>query len=335
MKIVIATGIYPPEIGGPAQYSKHLKEIWTRQGHEVSIEVFSRFNYLPAGIRHFFYFLSILPKVARSDYVIALDTFSCALPAVLASKVFSKKVVLRSGGDFLWEKYVERTGDLVTLSDFYNTRIEKLSLKEKIIFSLIRFVLSRVDSIVWSTEWQKNISINPYILSKQNHFVIENYYGPKESDVSETSKVFVASTRNLKLKNLLLLEKIFNRIKSDDCEVELFKDNLPFADFMNKIKTCYAIVQISLGDISPNMILDAIRYNRPFICTREVGIFDRIKDVGIFVDPLNEEEIQKAVLSLLNKEEYEKSKEKIRQFYFVHTWEDIAKEFLGVYESIK
>ena len=30
MKILIATGIYPPELGGPAEYAKNLEYIWKK-----------------------------------------------------------------------------------------------------------------------------------------------------------------------------------------------------------------------------------------------------------------------------------------------------------------
>nr|MBP7846192.1 glycosyltransferase [Candidatus Paceibacterota bacterium] len=139
-----------------------------------------------------------------------------------------------------------------------------------------------------------------------------------------------ASSRELVLKNTGLLKNIFNKIKKQHGGVNLFTDKLPFPDFVQKIKNSYAVIQISLGDISPNLILDAIRFNKPFICTKEIGILERIKDVGIFVDPLNEKEIEEAVLKMLNKDEYEKAVEKVKNFSFLHTWDDIASEFLEV-----
>ena len=128
MKILIATGIFPPEIGGPAEYAKNLQEIWTRQGHAVSVKIFSKFNKIPTGLRHLVYFFYILRKAVSADFIVCLDTFSAALPTVLWAVLFNKKIFLRTGGDFLWETYVERTGDLVLLKDFYNTRIERMSV---------------------------------------------------------------------------------------------------------------------------------------------------------------------------------------------------------------
>lgn len=338
MKILISTGIYPPEVGGPAKYATSIKELWQKEGHEVFVHVFSRFNYLPTGIRHLFYLFSILPSVVQADFILVLDTFSAALPTVIASLVFGKKVVVRVGGDFLWESFVERSGERVLLKDFYNTNLSKLSSKEKFIFSSVKFVLNKVDAVVWSTEWQKNLSIKPYSLENQTHFVVENYYGDKKNNTLSTpqTQIFLASSRDIKLKNLDILRNIFNKKESKIPKgVELFTFVVDSREFIKKMEESYAVVVVSLSEVSPNMILEAIRLNKPFICTKEVGIFDRIKEIGIFVDPLNEAEVENAVLKLINKDEYQKYLEKIKNFSFVHSWEDIGKEFLGVYEKIK
>ena len=116
---------------------------------------------------------------------------------------------------------------------------------------------------------------------------------------------------------------------------ETESDLLDFPTFMEKIKHSYAVILVSLGDISPNIILDAIRYNRPFMCTKEIGILNRIKDIGLFVDPLDGKNIEDAMIKLLDKEEYGKWKQKVRSFDFVHTWEDMARECKELYKSIK
>ena len=124
MKILITTGIYPPKIGGPAQYAKNLKEAFEKMGHIVSVKTYNIDDKIPTGIRHLYFFLKILPKIIWSDVVFSLDTFSVGLPTVLASKIFNKKCIIRTGGDFLWEQYVERTKNKILLRNFYNTEIE-------------------------------------------------------------------------------------------------------------------------------------------------------------------------------------------------------------------
>lgn len=333
LKILIAAGIYPPDVGGPAQYAKNLYEIWTSQGHTVSVKIFGKFRGYPWGIRHILFFLYVIPAVLSADYILTLDPFFAGILAILR-KVFRKKVVFRTGGDFLWESYVERTGDKVLLRDFYKTRMNKFSLKEKIVFSLLRWGLQNVSAIIWSTEWQKEIFMEPYKLHKQKHFIVENYYGVKEPNLEPESKEFIATTRKLVWKNLDVVDRVFENIKKSNPEVKLFKDNLPFNDLMDKMKRSYAVILVSLGDISPNMILDSIRYHRPFICTREVGIYERIKDIGIFVDPFNEREIERAIIKLLDQEEYDKWRQRVTNFNFTHSWDEISHEIINIWKQV-
>src|SRR3989344_5493017 len=166
MRILIVTGIYPPEIGGPAEYAKNLEEVWVSQGYQVSVKIFGRFKKIPWGVRHIVFFLYILPSVVRADYIVTLDAFTAGVSTV-ASKLFNKKNIFRTGGDALWELYVERTSDMVLLRDFYKMRLNKLSLKEKIIFHLTKWALRNLSAIIWSTEWQKGIFMEPYNLTKQ------------------------------------------------------------------------------------------------------------------------------------------------------------------------
>lgn len=329
-RILITTGIYPPKIGGPAQYAKNLKESFERKSFDVSVKTYTIEERLPTGIRHILFFLKIIPKLIFSDVIFALDTYSVGFPSVFAGKLFSKRVIIRTGGDFLWEGYVERTKKKVLFSKFYNTEISNFSIKEKVIFFVTRWTLRNASNIIFSTQWQRDIFIKAYSLDINKTSIVENYYGSKQADENATTKEFVGSTRKLVWKNLDLLKEVFSGIEKEDKEVKLFLDNLSFDKLMERIKKSYAVILVSIGDISPNMILDAIRYNRPFICTREVGIYERIKDAGIFVDPLNENEIKKAVEEILTEEGYAEAKERIRKFNFIHTWDDIADEFLKV-----
>lgn len=333
--ILITTGIYPPKIGGPAQYAKNLKESFEKRGLEVSIKTYTIEDKLLTGIRHIVFFLKIIPKIIFSNVIFTLDTYSVGFPSVLAGKIFGKKVIVRTGGDFLWESYVERTNKKVLLKNFYDNEKYNFSTKEKIIFLLTKWTLKNANSIIFSTEWQRDIFVRSYSLDVNKTCVVENYYGPKEADEDYSSKEFVASTRKLVWKNLGLLENIFNELKSSYPNLILFSKNLPYQEFIEKIKVSYAVILVSLGDISPNMIMDAIRFNKPFICTKEIGIYNRIKDAGIFVDPLNEQEIKQAILELLTEDGYKKAKEKVRNFQFVHTWEQITDEFLVVANKIK
>ena len=68
MRILIATGIYPPDIGGPATYSSLLVRELTARGHFVDVVTYGPAGVsreIPKGIRHIIYFFKCLAKGRR------------------------------------------------------------------------------------------------------------------------------------------------------------------------------------------------------------------------------------------------------------------------------
>src|SRR3989344_239477 len=112
MKILIATGIYPPDIGGPAQYAQNTETEFKKMGHEVRLLTFRFERKLPTGVRHLWFFFRVLFSLRGVDMVFVLDTFSAALPAALAARLLRKKVLLRTGGGFFLGDYFARTGGM-------------------------------------------------------------------------------------------------------------------------------------------------------------------------------------------------------------------------------
>ena len=335
MKIVLATGIFPPDIGGPAQYAKELSSRWQELGHRVEVIVYRLERKLPPVLSHFVYFARLSLRVYRAEVILALDTFSVAWPAVMAGLIFGKKVIIRTGGDFLWEGYVERTGDLVLLTDFYESRLGRLNLKERIIFRITKFVLRRATRIVFSTDWQRQIWVKPYKLDLQKTSIIENFYGARRPAGAPKAKNFVGATRSLKWKNLGLVREVF--LLAEVKKSGAILDEKKIGDhelFLTHLRESYAVILCSLGDISPNLILDAIMVGKPFILTSANGLTPRIKEVAILVDPQSKEAIKEAVLFLMKPENYERQKQKILNFKFEHSWGQMAEEYLTLFKNL-
>src|SRR3989338_596199 len=335
MKIIISTGIYPPQRGGPAKYAKNLKEAFSAEGVKVDVLKYGIENALPTGVRHVVFFVKAFIKLMKADLYIALDQFSVGFPSVSAAKILGKKIIIRTGGDFLWESYVERTGDLVLFRNFYSGSKNNFSRKEKIIYSCSRWTMRNASAVIFSTEWQRNIFIEAYGLDSKKCFVVENYYGDKTESKEPMSKTFIAGTRALKWKNHERLIRAFGEARQLCPDISLDISNAPYEKFTDKIKSAYAIILVSLGDISPNMILDALRAGKPFILTKETGLYDRLKDVAVFVDPEDEKDIVEKITFLSDKLNYSKFKTKVERFTFFHSWKNIRNEFMDIYDAIK
>lgn len=338
MKILIATGIYPPDIGGPAYYAKSLAETFRSFGHRVEVRSYHVEKKLPVGIRHILYFLRIIFPMIRSEYVIALDTFSAGVPAVLAARLMGKPVVVRVGGDFLWEAYVNRTGEEILLSEFYK-KSRKLSFKERRIYQWTAWLLRSASGVVFSTAWQKEIWNKAYHIPEAKIFVIENFYhkmaGSRNATATSQEKKFVWAGRDIPLKNISRLKEAFAFAQKQDAFLRLeIIMNMPHKKLMEKIQESYAVIIPSFSEVSPNMILEAIMLNKPFLCTGDTGVYDRLKDVGLFVDPLNVHDIAEKVQIISDEDTYKKYVGLLAQFQHKHSYEDIATEFLEVYNHI-
>lgn len=334
MKILIATGIYPPATSGPAQYAQAMEQQFAAQGHEVCVATFGIEHKLPTGIRHAWFFLRVLPMVARADFILALDTFSVGLPTAIAALLLGRKIIIRTGGDFLYEQYTERTNEGVLLSQFYKHR-SAWNLKENIIFILTRWTLRHVSAIAFSTEWQRDIFVEAYGLQSKKIFIVENRFDEKISDAPARAKNFIFATRNLAYKNIERFKKAFAAAQQEipGISFELYHD-VPHAELMEKIKTCYAVVMPSLGEISPHVILDALRCNKPFLLTRESGFAKKLEHVGVLIDPLHVDDMRDKILWLAEDENYARMQSAVREFDFTHSWGQIADELLVIQSKI-
>ena len=140
MKILIATGIYPPTIGGPATYSKSIYEALNVKGHDARVAVYTDFSKkFPKGISHIAYFFHVLRLSRGVDIVYAQDPVSVGFPALCVARVMRKKFIVRIAGDYAWEQGVGRFGVKELLDDFlrvrYGFRVEWLRQSQRFVAS--------------------------------------------------------------------------------------------------------------------------------------------------------------------------------------------------------
>jgi len=118
MKILIATGLYPPEIGGPATYAKLLENRLPERGIEVSVLPFAKVRHLPQGIRHIVYAWKLAHIANKINLILAQDTVSTGFPVAIVSLLTGKKFIVRVPGDYAWEQGVQRFGVTESLDEF-------------------------------------------------------------------------------------------------------------------------------------------------------------------------------------------------------------------------
>ena len=153
-KILISTGLYPPEIGGPATYSKLMNDRLPDYGFDVFVLPFSTVRKYPKIIRHVVFFLKALGLTRKVDVVFAQDTVSVGLPTMLACKILNKKFLVRVPGDYAWEQSTQRFGVTDSIDDFQNN---KHGLRPELLKMIQRFVVNNATYVVTPSVYFKNL----------------------------------------------------------------------------------------------------------------------------------------------------------------------------------
>ena len=332
MRILIATPIYPPEAGGPAFYAKQVKEAFEQSGHTVTVRTYGKVEQaLPMGVRHIYYLLKTLLAYLRADWVLVLDTMSVGFPIAMLQLLFGGTVILRTGGDFLWEHYVERTGEQILFSQFY-TQERQFTCKERLVFMLIRFTLCRMRRIIFSTAYQRDVWMTPYHIDQHKVAIVENAYMLTLGVAATPLRTnFLCAVRgDMKWKNTDMLLRAFARAKVErpEIELDLFYD-LPRPELLERLAACHAVILVSLGDISPNFVMEALALGKPVILTTENGITDRVRDAVLLVDPLDEEAIARAIVSMADPSVRDEYAARAAAFSFKRTYADVARDLLS------
>ncbi len=137
-RILIVTGIYPPDIGGPASYARTLAQRLSTD-YEVKIITYSSVrkydqdkNYsftikrvwkkIPWFLRHTIYATNVFCACKSSDVVYSLSTLNGAIPSVMGARFFRKKFFLRIAGDYAWQVAAEKNKTGLLIDDFQKAK---------------------------------------------------------------------------------------------------------------------------------------------------------------------------------------------------------------------
>ncbi|MEK7085275.1 MAG: glycosyltransferase, partial [Patescibacteria group bacterium] len=190
MKILIATGIYPPDIGGPATWTRYFAEEFTKRGHEVVVLTYSDnleddkkkwrvsrvLRRSGRDMRHLKYFFEALSFMRESDVTLLGDTISAGVPVWAASFFTRRPYVLKIGGDWVWEQAFQRWG----VQDFLDEFLQK-RYSAKIEF--FRWLQSRVArksrAVLAPSNYLKTVAVAWGMPPGNIYTIYNNIYSPK------------------------------------------------------------------------------------------------------------------------------------------------------------
>jgi glycosyltransferase involved in cell wall biosynthesis len=360
MRIVLATGIYPPQIGGPATYAKSLAHELSALGMQVTVLAYGDpepgVSWHTVGVSRGGIFLHRWLRYARAlrihasnaDAVYVLSSVSVGIPLILAGIPRTVTRVLRLGGDFFWERYTQRGGSK-GLVDWYASK--PFSVR------LFATVLRQFDHLLFSTKFQRDLYAQSYT-SLPKSSVIENALprmsAPDERRVSDPFRLLWMG-RMTPLKNVESLVRAMVDVKGATLLLVGTGPSLPgirslieSLDLHGRVAIAepvspgqrdllfmehHALVLPSFSEVSPNIALEARASGLPVIVTKEVGLSDALKDGMLLIDLRSPANIAAAIDHM--RKEYSSYAKHAAAPVTQRTWRAIAEEHVQLFRSLR
>ncbi|MCX6807244.1 MAG: glycosyltransferase family 4 protein [Patescibacteria group bacterium] len=366
--ILIAAGIFPPDIGGPSTYAFQLANSLAKRGIKITV-----IAYKPAALKQksisaktpfkvifvsrngFFlmrwlgYARAVQKEISEHDLVYSFCPVSVSLPVLLFCNI-KKPIIVRLGGDFLWEAAVAKAR-VCTLQEFYKKGFP--GIYEKIKKRVFEWSLQHHDKLIFTTDFLRTIFVHNYRLQNEKIAVINNPYPEvKPIKIRRDHNQFLFIGRLIPAKNIERLLRVWTalfirypnfrlKIIGDGPTVGmvkkfvqnnigiLYQNSLSHDKILKEIAKARALILPMLTEISPNLGLEATALSTPILCTYECGIK---KDLyrTIYFKPLSDDDfLKKWLLMCDDKFLNNLATKKIRK----RSWENIVDETLLVLQT--
>ena len=316
MRILIATGIFPPDIGGPATFSKLLIDklpppfaltlLTYGELQKFDRPKITRVSRSwPRGLRHFIYFLSCLRLGRKVDLIFALDPISAGFPAVLAARLLGKKFFVRVAGDWAWEQGFQRWGVKELLDDFqkkhYGFPVEFFRYFQKLTVRL-------ADQIVVPSFYLKRI-VTGWGMPEEKIKVIYNAFTPVRYGTSPPDgeagppqeKIIISAGRDVPWKGFTLLKEAVEELRVEGEPVRLvIATDWPKERLWQELRAADIFVLNTGYEGLSHQILEAMSFSLPVITTNVGGNREIISDgVNGLLVPYNNKPLLKEKIKLL------------------------------------
>lgn len=275
-RILIAAGLFPPEVGGPATYSKILLGELPKNGFGVRVLSFGRVRYLPKILRHITYGFKLAAYCRNADIIYVQDPVSVGFPAAIAVKILRKRFLLKIVGDYAWEQGTQRFGVREMLDDFLKKRY---GWKVEFLRKIQKFTANRAEKIIVPSEYLKKVVLS-WGVKKEKIKVIYNAVdfsrggeslSTKElvrAELGLDGKVLVSAGRLVPWKGFdVLIDAVMDLLMSfPDTKLIIIGDGPRFENLKLKVENLKLGGTVSLtGLLSREKVLKYLRASDVFV----------------------------------------------------------------------
>ncbi len=194
MKVCVITGIFPPDIGGPATYVSRLATSLHQQGGDVCVVTLgddrqpfpfpvrrvSRKG--PLLLRMFLLWLTLIRTGWNADvwYLNGLE-----LPAVLAGSLLRKRLIMKVVGDYAWERAMNTGLTTDSIDDFQQ---KKQRWQVELHKAARAWLARQVEKIITPSQYLKTL-VHGWGVSEHKIQVIYNAVEPCSEQLASQSEI--------------------------------------------------------------------------------------------------------------------------------------------------
>jgi len=358
-KILILTGIFPPDIGGPATQLDALIRQLIKQGYQIRVltfgqkdqeypyQVYGVSNKWPSFFKSFFYLIKGLVLGLKSDIIYNQDLYTSGITALTIKKIFKKKLVTRFVEDPTFEtgsfskirkNILFNSDKIIVCSNYIKEIALSIGLSEKnikVIYNSIDFLeLKSNDN---KKELKKKLDfkgitlltiarLTPWkgidMLIEIMPQIIEKY--------KKINLIIIGSGSELKN-----LQRIVRHLKLD--KHVFFKGKLSHQETINYIEASDLFLLNTHHEGMSHTLLEAMKIGIPIITTKVGGNLETIKDkeTGLLVDYRDKEQWINAINQILDNQDLaekliKQAKDDLKRF----NWDNLVKETIRVFENV-
>ncbi len=342
LKVLLITPIYPPEIGGPATYTKEIVPLLEKRGHHVriialngkkadnNVIIIHEKNFI---LRIAKLFVEIIRQIKsfKPNVILSLDPLSSSLPAIVPAKIFGVKIVLRFVGDIAWEKARREKKIEYNLTEFLHRKTNKH------ILLLQSIVVRGYDRVYTCSKFMKEYLTKMYHIPNNKVKVIYNFSIIPPIKNRSRRKQIITVCRLIPLKrvdriiavkkgipdiNYLIVgsgpeEENLKALSGKDKRI-VFLGRKNQSEVLELIARSKALVLYSQHEGLPKVVLESLYLGTPVILSNippHKEIYDRMKGIGVYLCRNEQELLEKIKLVTRKKEDYKKISEKAKEVF--------------------
>lgn len=337
MNVLMVTGIFPPDIGGPATYVPFMSSELVKRGHKLTVVTLSDelqhderpYSFPVVRIRRkafkpWRFFLTVAAILRHGRHAQVLYVNGLHLEATIANVFLRKPLVQKIVGDWAWERATNKGWVTDSFEEF---QLRAYDFKVEMLKALRRFCARRADAVVVPSQYLAR-AVAGWGVSESKTMVIYNAVEPPSSSPSTvrlSARIKVVTVGRLvpwkkidhlieaiaecKETGLVVVGDGPERSRLEElvrarqlAERVYFAGQRSTAETLSLMAACDLFVLNSTYEGFPHVVLEAMSVGLPVVATAVGGTPELIRngENGVLVAPNANGSLSKTLIQLVS-----------------------------------